>query len=120
MGPRHRPTLHDFTWSGIKANLAANIKLGLDLKGGSHLVMRVKTDEVFKNLTLNDASAIETIAREGGYPVKGVKAETSGGNYRIVLESFIGTNIQHRRGSKSFARRYGFQQPSRITLCRTE
>ncbi|MEP6912284.1 MAG: protein translocase subunit SecD [bacterium] len=87
IGPRHRPTLHDFTWSGIKANLAANIKLGLDLKGGSHLVMRVKTDEVFKNLTLNDASAIETIAKEGGYPVKGVKAETAGGNYRIVLEA---------------------------------
>jgi len=60
--------------------------LGLDLKGGSHLVMRVKTDEVFKNLTLNDASAIETIAKEAGYPVKEVKAETTGGNYRIVLE----------------------------------
>src|SRR5256885_826909 len=87
IGPRHRPTLHDFTWSGIKANLAANIKLGLDLKGGSHLVMRVKTDEVFKNLTLNDASAIETIAKEAGFPVKQVKAETTGGNYRIILEA---------------------------------
>jgi len=87
IGPRHRPTLHDFTWSGIKANLAANIKLGLDLKGGSHLVMRVKTDEVFKNLTLNDASAIQTIAKEAGFPVKEVKAETTGGNYRIILES---------------------------------
>ena len=87
IGPRHRPTLHDFTWSGIKANLAANIKLGLDLKGGSHLVMRVKTDEVFKSLTLNDASAIETIAKEGGYSVKEVKAETTGGNYRIILEA---------------------------------
>jgi len=49
--------------------------------------MRVKTDEVFKNLTLNDASAIETIAKEAGYPVKEVKAETTGGNYRIVLEA---------------------------------
>jgi preprotein translocase subunit SecD len=49
--------------------------------------MRVKTDEVFKNLTLNDASAIETIAKEAGYPVKEVKAETAGGNYRIILEA---------------------------------
>jgi preprotein translocase subunit SecD len=93
IGPRHRPTLHDFTWSGIKANLAANIKLGLDLKGGSHLVMRVKTDEVFKNLTLNDASAIETIAKEGGYPVKEVKAETTGGNYRITLEALDASKL---------------------------
>src|SRR5258707_6121088 len=51
IGPRRRPTLHDFTWSGIKATLAANIHLGLDLKGGTHLVMRVKTDEVLKNQT---------------------------------------------------------------------
>jgi preprotein translocase subunit SecD len=59
IGPRRRPTLHDFTWSGIKATLATNIHLGLDLKGGSHLVMRVKTDEVLKNMTLADANAAE-------------------------------------------------------------
>ena len=41
IGPRRRPTLRDFTWSGIKASLASNISLGLDLQGGSHLVMRV-------------------------------------------------------------------------------
>jgi preprotein translocase subunit SecD len=39
------PRRHDFTWSGIKANLAENIHLGLDLKGGTHLVMRVRTRE---------------------------------------------------------------------------
>ena len=44
IGPRRRPNLRDFTWSGIKASLASNIRLGLDLQGGSHLVMRVKTD----------------------------------------------------------------------------
>ena len=87
IGPRHRPTLHDFTWSGIKATLASNIHLGLDLKGGTHLVMRVKTDEVLKNLTLADAIAIEKAAKDAGLPVKEVKAETTGGNYRIVLEA---------------------------------
>src|SRR6266403_4112439 len=70
IGPRHRPTLHEFTWSGIKANLAANIKLGLDLKGGSHLVMRVKTDEVFKNLTLADAASINKAIKDAGLPAK--------------------------------------------------
>ena len=58
IGPRRRPTLHDFTWSGIKATLASNINLGLDLKGGSHLVMSVKTDEFLKSLTEENASAI--------------------------------------------------------------
>ena len=46
IGPRRRPTVHDFTWSGIKQTLANNIHLGLDLQGGSHLVMRVKTEEL--------------------------------------------------------------------------
>jgi preprotein translocase subunit SecD len=72
IGPRRRPTLHDFTWSGIKATLASNIHLGLDLKGGTHLVMRVKTDEVLKNLTLADANAIEKAAKDAGLPVKEV------------------------------------------------
>jgi preprotein translocase subunit SecD len=87
IGPRRRPTLHDFTWSGIKTTLASNIHLGLDLKGGTHLVMRVKTDEVLKNLTLADAIAIEKAAKDAGLPVKEVKPETTGGNYRIVLEA---------------------------------
>src|SRR6185436_21090336 len=82
IGPRHRPTFHDFSRSGIKATLATNIHLGLDLKGGSHLVMRVKTDEVLKNLTLSDASAIEKATKDEQLPVKEVKAETTGGNYR--------------------------------------
>jgi len=87
IGPRRRPTLHDFTWSGIKATLKSNINLGLDLKGGSHLVMRVKTDEFLKSLTEGNASAIQATAKEAGLPVKEVKAETGGGNYRIVLEA---------------------------------
>jgi preprotein translocase subunit SecD len=87
IGPRHRPTRHDFSWTGIKASLRENIHLGLDLKGGSHLVMRVKTDDVLKNLTQADAVAIEKAVKDDGLPVKEVRAETTGGNYRMVLES---------------------------------
>jgi preprotein translocase subunit SecD len=87
IGPRRRPTLHDFTWSGIKATLAANIHLGLDLKGGSHLVMRVKTDEVLKSLTLADAVAIEKAAKDAGFPVKQAIPEVGAGTYRISLEA---------------------------------
>ncbi len=72
-GPRRTPTASDFTWQGIKNNLAANINLGLDLKGGSHLVMRVKTEEYLKNLTVNNEVASLQAAKEakddGGEPL---------------------------------------------------
>ncbi|MDQ5845774.1 MAG: hypothetical protein M3539_10825, partial [Acidobacteriota bacterium] len=86
IGPRHRPTWQDLSWSGIKSNLATNIKLGLDLKGGSHLVMRVKVEEFLKTLTLTNANAIQSAAQAAGFPVKEVRTDTTSGNYRIVLE----------------------------------
>jgi preprotein translocase subunit SecD len=86
IGPRRRPTLKDFTWSGIKATLASNIKLGLDLQGGSHLVMRVKTEEFLRRLTEENYVAAQNAAKDAGYEIKGGQADTSGGNYRVVLE----------------------------------
>lgn len=86
IGPRRRPTLKDFTWSGIKASLASNIKLGLDLQGGSHLVMRVKTEEFLRRLTEENYIAAQNAAKDAGYETTGGQAETSGGNYRIVLQ----------------------------------
>ncbi|HEV7698861.1 MAG TPA: protein translocase subunit SecD, partial [Pyrinomonadaceae bacterium] len=91
-GPRHTPTGADFTWTGIKNNLASNINLGLDLKGGSHLVMRVKTEEYLKRLTENNESAavmtVKDAKDDGGTPL-GVTAEgstvTDNGNYTVVL-----------------------------------
>jgi preprotein translocase subunit SecD len=62
-GPRHSPTAADFSLQGIKDNLAANINLGLDLKGGSHLVMRVKTEDYLKRLTENNESAALSAAK---------------------------------------------------------
>jgi len=87
IGPHgRRPHLKDFTAAGIKANLAQNIHLGLDLKGGSHLVMRVKVDEFFKKLTEESAIAAQNAAKDAGFDVKEAHAETSGGNYRVVLQ----------------------------------
>ncbi|MBC8029957.1 MAG: protein translocase subunit SecD [Pyrinomonadaceae bacterium] len=92
IGPRRKPTLHDFTWSGIKATLASNIRLGLDLKGGSHLVMRVKTDDYLKSLTEGNSLAIQNAAKEAGFPAKEAKAETSG-TYKITLEAPDASNL---------------------------
>ncbi|HKP46266.1 MAG TPA: hypothetical protein VJT50_06665, partial [Pyrinomonadaceae bacterium] len=87
IGPRRKPTLHDFSWSGIKATLAQNIHLGLDLKGGSHLVMRVKTDEFLKTLTQTNANAVQAAAKDQGFAVKDVRTNTTPGDYRIELEA---------------------------------
>jgi preprotein translocase subunit SecD len=86
IGPRRRPTLKDFTWSGIKQTLAHNIHLGLDLQGGSHLVMRVKTEEFLRRLTEEDYVAAQNAARDAGFEPKGGRADTTPGNYRVVLQ----------------------------------
>lgn len=85
-GPRNRPALSDFSWSGIKTNLKNNIQLGLDLQGGSHLVMRVKTEEFLRRLTEEDYNAAQNAAKDAGYEPKGGRADTSPGNYQVVLQ----------------------------------
>ncbi len=84
-GPRHSPSASDLTWQGIKNNLANNINLGLDLKGGSHLVMRVKTDDYLKTLTENNAQAAVTAAQEAKLPVTGSQVTAQGSTYSITL-----------------------------------
>jgi preprotein translocase subunit SecD len=86
IGPRRRPKLRDFTWSGIKTSLASNIRLGLDLQGGSHLVMRVKTEEFLKRLTEENYVAAQNAAKDAGYETKGGRSEVGSGNYRVVLQ----------------------------------
>jgi len=84
-GPRRVPTAADFTWAGIKNNLSENINLGLDLKGGSHLVMRVRTDEYLKALTENNAQAALTAAQDNKLPVTANSTVTSNGIYSVTL-----------------------------------
>jgi preprotein translocase subunit SecD len=85
-GPRRTPTSADFTWEGMKANLSENINLGLDLRGGSHLVMRVKTDEYLKTLTENNAQAALTAALDAKLPVTGSSVAGDGGTYSFTLQ----------------------------------
>lgn len=85
-GPRRAPTGADFTWQGIKNNLAENINLGLDLRGGSHLVMRVKTDEYLKTLTENNAQAALTAAQDAKLPVTANNVVAEDGNYSLSLQ----------------------------------
>jgi preprotein translocase subunit SecD len=99
-GPRRTPTLHDFTWEGVKENLANNINLGLDLKGGSHLVMRVKTEEYLKRLTENDESAAVLAAKEAKdengapLPVTDGSYVADNGNYQVTVNVSDPSKIQ--------------------------
>ena len=91
IGPRHSPTASDFSWQGIKDNLAKNINLGLDLKGGSHLVMRVKTEEYLKRLTENNETASLQTAKEfkddsgQGLPVTDASYVAENANYQFTV-----------------------------------
>ena len=90
-GPRTAPTANDFTWTGIKANLAKNINLGLDLKGGSHLVMRVKVEDYLKKLTDNNREAVLQAAQTAkdadgtAFAATDANSVTENGTYRINL-----------------------------------
>jgi preprotein translocase subunit SecD len=74
--PHHKLTVQDFTsWSQIKQNLGENIHLGLDLKGGSHLVMQVQVDDVIKKLTQRNAEAAKSRLQQKNLPFTDIKAE---------------------------------------------
>ncbi|MBA2494025.1 MAG: hypothetical protein H0V31_04940, partial [Acidobacteria bacterium] len=84
-GPRGSVSGKDITWSGIKENLAQNINLGLDLRGGSHLVMRVKTEKYLKDLTENNQTAALLAAQEAQLPVSDASYIAENGNYQVTL-----------------------------------
>lgn len=97
LGPRHRPTLKDFTLAGINNTLRENINLGLDLRGGSHLVMQVQVPDYLKKVTENAMTGVQAAAREQGYNVKSVRSDISGDNYRVILEAEDNSKLQEMR-----------------------
>ncbi len=84
-GPRRTPVAADFTFQGMKDNLSQNINLGLDLKGGSHLVMKVNTDDYLKKLTENNAQAALNAALDAKLPVTTNQTAAENGNYSVTL-----------------------------------
>jgi preprotein translocase subunit SecD len=105
LGPRRRdaagnlqwPKASDFTSSGIKRTLSENIRLGLDLKGGSHLVMQVQTDKYLRKLTEDLAPALETAAKSAGYNVQSVAPNISGNTYQVVLTAADASKVNEIR-----------------------
>lgn len=99
IGPHRRPKLSDFTGSGIKRSLGENIRLGLDLKGGAHLVMRVKVEDYLSQMAKDNATMALTAAKEVGAKVKDTDAgfDVSGGAYRFFLKTEDGAKLNEVR-----------------------
>jgi preprotein translocase subunit SecD len=82
--PHHKPGVKDFTsWSQIKQNLSENIHLGLDLRGGSHLVMQVQTNEVIQKVTQRNAEVARAKLQEKNLPFTNINGDTPG---KVVVE----------------------------------
>jgi preprotein translocase subunit SecD len=86
-GPRGSVEASDFSWDGIKNNLSENINLGLDLKGGSQLVMRVKTDDYLKRLTENNREAALAAAKEAQLPAGDASSIAENNNYQVTINA---------------------------------
>src|SRR2546423_1651204 len=99
IGPRHKPTLKDFTAAGVENTLRENIHLGLDLRGGSHLVMQVQVPDYLKRLTESTANGVQQAATQQGYDVKEMRPEVDekANIYRIVLVANDPSKIQEIR-----------------------
>src|SRR5215213_6916300 len=74
MPHNRRPGLKDFTsMSQVRQNLSDNIRLGLDLRGGSHLVLQVKTDDVINGITQKNLESAQAKLPEKGWPATEIK-----------------------------------------------
>ena len=95
--PGRAPNAGDFTLAGINNILRHNINLGLDLRGGSHLVMQVQVQDYLKRLTETTAVGVQAAAKAQGYDVKEVRPEVNGNDYRIVLVTNDASKVTEMR-----------------------
>jgi preprotein translocase subunit SecD len=90
LGPWHKPKDYKLTASDFfnpqrwKQNMGENIRLGLDLKGGTHLVLQVQADEYLKTYTENERQKIEEQLKKDNIAFNAVKAPANG---QVVVET---------------------------------
>jgi preprotein translocase subunit SecD len=75
---------HGISGAALKAALAKNINLGLDLKGGTHLVLQVMVDEAVGTTTDSDAGAIQSDLQQNG--IAGVTVSKPDPNRTDVIQ----------------------------------
>ena len=90
---------------------AKQLKLGLDLRGGVHLVLRVHTDEALKTSTTTTAEQLREAARTAGitltavtvpapttFHIEGVPSDKDA-DFRRVADQIAGTNYDRNPGA---------------------
>jgi preprotein translocase subunit SecD len=75
---------HGVSGTAIKAALLKNINLGLDLKGGTHLVLQVMVDEAVSSATDSDAGAIQTDLQQNS--IQGVTVTKPDPNHPDMIQ----------------------------------
>src|SRR5262245_42417233 len=96
-GPWHRTgkSAGDFFKpSKLKENLAENIKLGLDLRGGTHLVMQVQADDAIKAITDGNVLKTDSELKKANIPFTAVKSPTNG---VVVVETTDASKLSEIR-----------------------
>ena len=61
-----RPDFPPKSWAGIKSNFGDSIKLGLDLQGGTHMILQVQVQEAISQETDQALDHITTLLRDKG------------------------------------------------------
>jgi len=84
----------NFTLGQVKANLANNIKLGLDLKGGSHLILQVQTEDAVRAVTDGNVEKARAVLQEVKIKFKSITAPSPG---RIEVELEDSANIEETK-----------------------
>jgi preprotein translocase subunit SecD len=67
-----------FKPSNLRQNLSENIRLGLDLRGGTHLVMQVQADEVIKAITDGNRQKAEEELKKASIQFNAAKVAANG------------------------------------------
>ena len=73
-----------FVPARLKQNLGENIKLGLDLRGGTHLVMQVQVEEALAGLSEGNRQKVVDVLKKEGIAYKDVKTPT---NTQVMVET---------------------------------
>ena len=104
-----------FSGAALKASILNRIHLGLDLRGGTHLILQVMVDEAVGIARDSDASHIQQDLQANGITVGSVSPDLSrpdmihingapadrGGDVRNVLESKYGTQYDIASGANN-------------------
>jgi preprotein translocase subunit SecD len=85
-----------------KQNLGENIRLGLDLKGGTHLVMQVQTEEALGALSEGNRQKVVDILKKEGIAFKDAKTPT---NVTVTVETE--NNSEHAKIAEKCQNEFG-------------